>query len=214
MLILQIEIIIHLMKYNKHPSSRPILCGISNIRWVIVGVIVGVLVGVSWLGRWAGGGPAALEPVKLRRQNTFRPCRFSTTILQGPGYDSLLDIHPAPRRARATARRQADSDNSSSPSCTLGQNDSSSTSTDNKIHPASNLTMKHRTTRYEINFKQVFTNARALQCRGCLLSLCWLVWARSWRLGQAQRARPRSRGGSVRQRQGRDVSESVNAVRN
>ena len=102
------------MKYNKHPSTRPILCGISDIRWVIVGVIVrvivGVLVGVSWLGRWAGSGPAALEPANLRRRKIFRPCRFSTTILQGPGYDSLLDIHPAPRRARATARRQADSD--------------------------------------------------------------------------------------------------------
>ena len=110
LLILQIEIIIHLMKYNKHPSTRPILCGISNIRWVLVGVIVGVLVGVSWLGRWAGGGPAALEPAKLRRPNTFRPCRFSTTILHGPGRFSthswtsilLLDARAPPRAAKLT----------------------------------------------------------------------------------------------------------------
>ena len=89
LLFLQIEIIIHLMKHNKHPSTRPILCGISNIRWVIVGVIVGVLVGVSWLGRWVGGRPGSIRTRKAAQAEQL------ATL-------SLLDDHPAGARLRLT----------------------------------------------------------------------------------------------------------------
>ena len=115
------------MKYNKHPSTRPILCGISNIRWVIVGVIVGVLVDVSWLGRWVGGRPGSIRTRKAAQAEQLATLSLLDDHLAGarlrltPGHPSCSSTRA---RHRAPPSRQADSDNSSSPSCTLGQNDS------------------------------------------------------------------------------------------